>query len=239
MGNSGIAYQSLYSISNNPAGIVGLQQCQIGAAYQSHFLTTEIQSQAAYAALPLASSHAIGFGVNSYGLKDVSNFLTIRGIYGKRFGSTFATAIGVNYHRFYVRNYHNEQTASLDLGFQYYASDKLAFGLLARNVTLSVFMDDTPQYIAKEFAVGFCYSLSGQLQISSDLYYDIHEYFNFRSGLAYWFDPRLCVRAGAASDPTQYFGGVGFLIKKIQIDMASSFHPRLGSSLQLALSYGF
>jgi hypothetical protein len=68
MGNTGIAYQSLYSISNNPAGIVGLQQCQIGAAYQSHFLTTEIQSQAAYAALPLASSHAIGFGVNSYGL---------------------------------------------------------------------------------------------------------------------------------------------------------------------------
>lgn len=239
MGNTGLAQRSLYSLTNNPAGIAGLVQSQIGLAHQSHFLTSDIQSQAVYAVLPFGSSHTMGLSANNYGLPNVSSFLTLKGVYAKRFGHTFATAIAANYHRFYVRNYESEQTISLDLGFQYYVGDKLTFGALARNATSSVFQDNIPQYIAQEFAFGFSYLVSEQLQVSSDIYYDIHEAFNFRGGLAYWFDPRLAIRGGAASHPMQYFGGIGLLVKKIQVDMASSFHPKLGTSPQLAVSYGF
>lgn len=239
MGNTGLAQRSLYNVTNNPAGIAGLTQSQIGLAYQSHFLSSDIQSQAVYAVLPFASSHAIGLGANSYGLKEVSTLLNLRGIYAKRFGQTFTAALSANYHRFYVRNYESDHTVSLDLGFQYYAGDNLVLGALARNVTSSVFQDDILQYIAQEFAIGFAYAVSQQLQVTSDIYYDIHDRFNFRGGLAFQFDQRVVIRGGAASHPMQYFGGVGLLVKKIQVDIASSFHPRLGTSPQLALTYGF
>ena len=239
MGNTGIAQQSVFNITNNPAGISGLERPHLGLAYQNHYLSTEIQSQAAFAVLPFGNSHAVGISANSYGLKDVSNLLTLRGAYAKRFGQSFSSSAAVNYHRFYVRNYHSDQTISLDLGFQYYWDKKLTFGTFARNVTSSMFQEDTQEYIPEEYAVGFSYQLSEQLQVSSDVYYDIREQFNFRGGFAYWFDPRLVIRGGAASHPTQYFGGIGVLVQKIQIDIASSFHPRLGTSPQLAVSYEF
>ncbi|HMR20244.1 MAG TPA: DNA-binding protein [Sphingobacterium sp.] len=239
MGNTGLGQSSLYSITNNPAGIAALKQSQVGLAYQSHFLSSDIQSQAIYAVLPFASSHVVGFGANNYGLKDVSSLLTMRGVYAKRFGQTFATAIAANYHRFYVQNYQSDHTTSLDLGFQYYVGDRVTLGLLIRNATSSVFPDDTPQYIAQYFATGFAYSISEQIQVASDIYYDIHNLFNYRGGLAYRFDHRVVIRGGAASHPMQYFGGIGLSINKVQVDIASSFHPRLGTSPQLALAYGF
>lgn len=239
MGNTGLAHQSLFNVTNNPAGIATIDGPQVGLAYQHHFLSTEIQSQAAFAAIPFLGSNTIGFSANSYGLKNVSNLLTLRGVYAKRFGKSFATSISANYHRYYVRNYQSDHTVSLDLGLQYYASDDLTFGALARNLSSSMFQDYISEYIPEEYGVGFSYRLSEQLMVSSDVYYDLREQFNFRGGLAYHFDARLVIRGGAASHPAQYFGGVGLQIKKIQIDIASSFHPRLGTSPQLALSYGF
>lgn len=239
MGNTGIAQESVFSIANNPAGISRVTKPHLGLAYQSHFLSTEVQSQAVFAVLPFASSHAVGLSVNRYGLKEVSTSLTLRAAYTKCFGNSISTSVSVNYHRYYVRNYHNDQTISLDLGFQYYWGENLIIGALARNATSAMFQDETLEYIPEEYALGFSYQLSEQLQVSSDIYYDIREHLNFRGGFAFWFDPRLVIRGGAASRPTQYFVGVGLLVQQIQFDIASSFHPRLGTSPQLAVSYGF
>ncbi len=239
MGNTGLAQGSLYSISNNPAGIALLENIQAGVAYQSHFLSSEIQSQALYLAVPFSSSNAVAFGVNSYGLKEVSNLLTLRGVYSKRFGHLFSSAISINSHRYYVKNYEDDQALSLDLGFQYYVNDYVTIGALARNVTSARYQDHILQYIPVEFGLGFCYIMSKELRIACDAYYDKYIPLSYRGGIAFNVDSRVSVRGGVGSHPIQYFGGVGLVVAKLHIDIASSFHSRLGTSPQLAIAYVF
>jgi len=239
MGNTGLAQTSLYSISNNPAGVALLDNIQAGAAYQNHFLSSDIQSQAMYLAIPITRGNAIAFGGNRYGLKEVSNVVILRGIYAKNFGHVFSCAVGLNYHHYYVRNYDNDQTLSLDLGFQYHVHEQLHIGALARNVSMSRYRDDILQYIPVEYGLGFCYALSDGLRFASDIYYNTETYFNYRGGLEYRIDAKVFLRGGMASHPAQYFGGIGLGLHKMKIDLASSFHPRLGSSPQLAVAYGF
>jgi len=87
--------------------------------------------------------------------------------------------------------------------------------------------------------VGFCYTIARGLRVASDVYYDSHTKFDYRGGIEYGIDSRIFLRGGAASHPLQDFAGAGLVWKNIRADMASSFHPRLGTSPQLALAYGF
>ncbi|NGM60341.1 DNA-binding protein [Sphingobacterium sp. SGG-5] len=239
MGNTGLAQGSLYSISNNPAGVASLESMAFGVAYQNHFFSSEIQSQAVFAALPFASSSTLAFGMNSYGLQGVANLLTLRGSYAKQFGRHFSSGISVNSHRYYVTNYENDNTLSLDLGFQYYANDDITIGALARNVTKAQHEDVVPAYIPVEFGIGFYYKLSTALRIAYDMYYGLYTSLDYRGGIEYAVDSRVVVRGGVASHPTQYFGGVGLVLNKLHVDIASAFHPRLGTSPQLAIAYDF
>src|SRR5690606_24280455 len=205
-------------------GIALLENMQFGIASQSHFFSSEIQSQALFIACPLASSHVVAFSVNSYGIKKVSNLLTLRGVYTKRFGHLVSGAISVNGHRYHVTNYQDDKTFSLDLGFQYYVSDYITVGAFTRNVTKSKYQDNILQYIPAEFGIGFCYVLSRELRLACDTYYDKYKALDCRGGVEYAVDAKIFIRGGIATLPMQYFGGVGLTLDKLHVDIASSFH---------------
>jgi len=61
MGNTGIATESIYSLTNNPAGIGNLKNVNLAIAYQPHFMTKELRTQAVYLALPVKNVGALGF----------------------------------------------------------------------------------------------------------------------------------------------------------------------------------
>lgn len=239
MGNTGIAQSSLFSVVSNPAGMTGLSTVQVGLACQTHFLSTDIQSQALFMGLPLRRFGSIGVSVNSYGIPTVANTLTSRVAYARQWGHSFSSSVSVNHHRYYVRNYESSNTWSLDLGFQYLVAEQIRIGWFARNVTGSFYEDHVMEYIPKQVAAGILYELSRQLSLSGDIYYDWLAHWNYRGGFAYQFDKRLSIKGGACSGPLHYTAGFGLLLAKLQIDVASSFHPRLGTSPQLAMSYGF
>lgn len=45
-GNTGIATESIYSLTNNLAGIGSLTDVYLAIAYQPHFMTKELRTQA-------------------------------------------------------------------------------------------------------------------------------------------------------------------------------------------------
>ncbi|MBE8719506.1 PorV/PorQ family protein [Sphingobacterium pedocola] len=237
MGNTGLARQSIYSIGLNPAGIAALTNVSVALAYQQHFLSSEIQSQAAYLNIPLKPLGGVGLGVNSYGIHGVSTLLTVRSIYARQFGNQIFSAIGLNYHQFYVKNYGNDQTFSVDLGIQVKMSPHLLIGALIRNISSAHYKEDVEQRIPREIGLGLNYEVSEHLSLVSDVYYDFLSEMNYRAGIEFAFDHRFKLRGGAMSNPLHYFAGIGLILNKIQIDIASSFHPKLGTSPQIAMAY--
>lgn len=239
MGNVGIGNKGLYSLGINPAGISSMKSLAVGIAYQNHYLIPDIQSQAFYMAIPVSSSTYLGLSANSYGLKGVSNLLTLRTVYARKFGKSISAAVAGNYHRYYVKNYESSQKGSLDIGFQYQISDEVTIGVLGRNMTYTSYDDAVSQSIPTEYAVGATYQLSKEVLIATDMYYDTYKKLNYHAGLEYALQQKIKVRGGLASQPLQYFTGVGLVWKKLDVDVALSFHPNLGTSPQLALMYVF
>ncbi|MGN0001954.1 MAG: DNA-binding protein, partial [Sphingobacterium composti] len=182
---------------------------------------------------------ALGFGIRNYGIAQVSSFLTSNLAYARSFGGVFSSSISANYHRYYVENYISDNAFSLNLGGLIRFSESVNVGFVFRNATFSKFKDDTEQYLPAELGAGFLYKISKDLSLEGDCYYELEQGVNIRGGLAYSVAEIIILRAGASSNPMQYFGGIGLVWNKFQFDVSSSFHTRLGSSPQIALAYAF
>lgn len=239
IGNTGVALKSIYSITNNPAGLVGMANVELALAVQSNFVSSELSTQAFYLGLPVQKQGAFGIGIHRYGLAGVSSLVTLSSVYARSFGDFFSTSLSFNYHSFSIANYGNDNTFSIDLGFQVQLVDQLRMGLIIKNISQEMFLEDIDQYLPREIALGIKYDIANAIFLSSDVYYDPLQKVRIRTGLAYEIDNVIFFRAGVASGPIQYYLGIGLNVDKFRIDCATSFHPQLGSSPQIALSYAF
>lgn len=237
MGNTGVGQGGIYSLTANPAGLVMLEGVTAAIAYQQHVLKSDIQTQAAYLGIPLARKGAIGLAIHNYGIPAVTSFLRSNLSYARSFGTVFQASISANYHRKHVQTYGGGQTLSADLGLQYSVKNSLNVGVLFRNVSGAKFDNSVSERIGRELVLGMDYFVSQVLNVNVDLAHDLEYHFFIRSGLAYAISPFFLIRMGVSSNPLQYYGGVGFVLNNITIDLSSSFHPRLGTSPQIALAY--
>lgn len=238
-GNSGLGKQSIYCVGSNPAGITALPTLTIASIYEQHFLSTEIESQTAFFSVPLTKTAFFAGGLSRYGIAKVSNVVGLKAVYAKQFGGRISAAVALNYHRFYVIHYEDDYTYSADLGFQYKFSGALCVGVLIRNVTMSAFNDDVEQWIPAEVGIGANYIVSPELSLALDTYYDIYTELNVKTGIQYEIDRLVKFQVGLNLIPLQYFAGIDLSVSAFHINIASSFHSRLGVSPQLAISYAF
>lgn len=237
-GNTGVALEGLYSLSTNPAGIGGVTSVTIGTAYQQHFMTSDLRSQGIYLAVPLASFGALGVHWRNYGVRDVSSLSTLSLSYVKRLGRVFQTSISANHHQYAVEGFRAERSLSADLGLQMLLGS-MTVGLFYRNVTQSAFARDIEERLPQELGLGVAYAFSEAVTWSLDVVREFPSAFDLRTGVQYAFDRRFRFRGGASGFPVQYFAGFGLWFDRMEVDLASSFHQRLGSSPQIALSYAF
>ncbi len=239
IGNSGIALKSLYSITNNPAGLVGLRGIEAALAFQSNFVSSELSTQALYIGMPIKKEGAVGISIHRYGLAGVSSLMTLSSVYARSFDDFFSTSLSFNYHSYSITNYGNDNFFSLDLGFQVLIIDQLTLGLIINNISQQLFAEDIDYYLPREIAIGIKYDIAPAIFISSDVYYDPLQKVNIRTGISYEIDNVIFFRTGVASGPLQYYAGIGLKLNNFRIDCATSFHPQLGSSPQIAISYAF
>lgn len=238
-GNTGVALKSIYSITNNAAGLTGLSSAEAAIAYQANFIASELSTQVIYVALPIKKANAVGLAFHRYGLASVSSILTMSGAYVRSFGDLFSTSISINYHSFSVKDYGNDQTYSVDLGGQFPITEQITIGAIIRNISNEMFAEDIDQYLPREIALGIAFDISEQIYVSTDVYYNPFQNITVRTGASYEIDKMVALRIGASNGPTQFYGGIGLRIRNIKIDCSSSYHTQLGTSPQIALSYAF
>lgn len=238
-GNTGVALTSIYSITNNAAGLARLSDIEVALAYQPNYISSELSTQAFYVGVPIRQQGALGLAMNRYGLAGISSLLTISSAYSRAFADFLATSITLNYHSFSIANYGNAKSYSVDLGFQLAIIEEFTLGAVFRNISREMFAEDVNQYLPQEIALGMKYDVNKSIFIATDVYYDSFQKYNLRTGVSYDIAKVVSFRVGVATGPIQYYTGIGLRANKLQIDFSSSFHAQLGSSPQIALRYAF
>ena len=239
MGKTAAAPSGLLAITTNSAGLYSLTAIELAAAYQQHFLSADIASQALLLGLPISPSSRIGLGFVKYGLKDVSSLLRVGASWCRLFGENFSSSLTINYHQYYVRSYSSATAFSADLGLLYRFSDALQTGLYFKNIGNQSFASPIDETIDRELGLGFSYAFSDEFTLATDLVRRFPKELSYRAGFSYRAHPQLVLRAGALSNPIQYTAGVGFKHKHWRFEWAQLFHVQLGISPQLLMAYAF
>ena len=87
--------------------------------------------------------------------------------------------------------------------------------------------------------VGTFYRLSDIFCLTSELENDFGDHFVLKSGIEYSILEKLFVRAGVAGKPYQLSGGIGFQVKKLTFDLATTYNQYLGNSPSVSFQYQF
>ena len=238
MGNTGLAYANLYAFDHNAAVLPFLQSLEAGIAYQPHFLSNEIRSQALYLAARIPRG-GIGLALQNYGIPEVSSINQISAAYSRSFGPKFASAIAINYHGFHVKNVISEQSYSLDLGFYYKLVNEFAVGAVWKNISGVNYSDLIDRSIDSRAGLGARYTFSSDVSVASDLLYSRLQGLLYRVGVDYTMGKLVHFRTGLDTNPMILTAGIGIIVKDWRVDLSTTYHRRLGTAPQIALAYAF
>lgn len=238
MGNTGTALDGINSLTVNQSGLTSLTATTASIFHQSHFFNADIQSQGLLIAVPTKYG-VFGGMATRYALAGTYSEIKTGLTFARRFGNEFSAALALNYHQFRIANYGGSESASVEAGVQYQVIPDFALGLHIANPGNMGYDNEAYAVIPTVGRLGAAYAFNAQVQVSADLLYLYDGGLDTRIGLEYLVIPWLAFRGGVSLRPMQQYAGFGLEWEQFQLDMSAMFHPRLGMSPQLCLSYAF
>jgi len=246
---SGSRYQALsdatvglsgcWSVFGNQAGLCGIDRPVVGGSFQNRFLVNELSTRAGLLVWPVQSS-VFAFSLSQFGQIPFRQ---------EKFGLAYARQISpklnfgmqFNCYRLFLSE-ENRSVSSFgaELGIQYLFTERFVAGLHVMNpyrtgVNLTSGMFRYPSRIK----AGAFYRLSNLFSLTSELENDLNDHFILKSGIEYNILEKLFVRAGVSGKPYQLSVGIGFQVKKLTFDLATTYNQYLGNSPSVSFQYQF
>ena len=124
------------------------------------------------------------------------------------------------------------------LGVQSQVTERLRLGATLfnpLNIRLKTLNEDAlPIVMAIGLSYRFTEDFIGQLEVEKD---SQRAGVRIGGGLEYMLFERFSFRAGAQHNPNILSFGVGYWVRKIQVDVAAQLHQELGASIQMGISF--
>lgn len=236
MGNNGAAVTDVWAIAANPAALCGLKTSTFSLSYTKHLFSNELSTQSFAGAIPF-KNNTIGFGLQRYGFSEY-NQNSAAFAYAKKFGQFIFLALKINYHQLKISNYGTTSGVSVDAGAIYQLNHQFTIGAFVNNPAKQQY--NTKQILTEipsSFNLGLSYAASQQLLIAATADKTLQQPVSISIGLDYKMFELLSLRGGLSAQPFKQYAGFGLNYRKFWLDMATVYHPQLGYSPQIALSY--
>jgi len=237
LGNNTATLVDVFSVNNNQAGIGFLKDFSFGVSAKNRFIFKELNEINASAIFPTKTG-VFGLNVNYYGNKLYSE-KKIGAAFGKSFGEKFSVGLQFDYLNISIQEYGNKHFFTFEVGLQYYIIKQLLIGAHINNPLRLTVDEETDEKLPTVMNFGFKYMPSNKLLILFEVEKDIDFKPVFKFGLEYNVVEKFSLRGGFNANPFTGSFGFGVNLKNIEIDAAIIFHPVLGISPQISLTYAF
>jgi len=239
LAGASVGLSDCWSVFGNQAGLASIDRPEIAGSFQNRFLVNELSTRSGLFVFPVQSSvFAISFyqfGKNPFRQEKF-------GIaYARRIFPQLNFGVQFNYYQLFLSEDNRSAGSSgLELGFQYLLAGKLVLGLHVLNpyqTGIKTFSGNF--YYPSRINFGAFYHLSDFLSITTELENDFDRHFRVKTGLEYIILEKLFLRTGISGKPYQLSAGIGFQIKKLMMDMATTYSQYLGNSPSVSFQYQF
>lgn len=167
----------------------------------------------------------------------------IRLLAGKRIARRWTLGIGLHYTWWQTLLEENPRSRlGCDLGATFSPFDNLLIGMLISDFPSwpigkkEIVNEDNNSYLVE---IGFQWRIINDLLIVVSLESGESVAVAGRLGMEYDLFPDFSVRAGLQTDPFQPSAGVGYRLRSVTFDVATVYHPVLGLSTGIGLTFTF
>ena len=222
------------SILFNPALIVNKEKKSIHLEYFNRYMLKELGTMSGSFYYP---NQLLSAGVDKY------REMMVRVPVGKRLGDQWALGLGVHYSFLQTDLLENTRSRlSTDLGITFSPIDKLLIGMLIMNLPSvsigdkEIEIEDFNYYLIQ---ISFQWEIINSLLITGSVGTENENLVVGNFGLEYTAFDSFFIRAGIQTAPLLPSLGIGYNFSCFTIDVASIYHPILGMSTSLGLSFSF
>lgn len=237
MAGTSACLSGVESVQGNQAGLASLQSKQASISYLNRFCTKELSTKSCAFALP-TSHGTLGLGISWFGFKLFSQ-QKFNLAYAKSFGENFSMGISLDYLATVIPEYENQNSFLAEFGISAKPFPKIILGAHLFNPTGSRLAKYGREKIPTLIQMGVAYIYSEKILLLAEVEKDIEKKTGIKTGIEYSPIKELYLRIGYSTQPSAISFGVGLLLKEFNIAIASSYHPLLGISSQLGLTYSF
>ena len=217
------------SILFNPALIVDKDKKSIHLEYFTRYMLKELGTMSGSFYYP-NQLLSVGVDISVFGF-DKYREMMVRVLGGKRLGDQWALGLGVHY-----------SFLQTDLGITFSPIDKLLIGMLIMNLPSvsigdkDIEIEDFNYYLIQ---ISFQWEIINSLLITGSAGTENENLVVGNLGLEYTAFDSFFIRAGIQTAPLLPSLGIGYNFSCFTIDVASIYHPILGMSTGLGLSFSF
>jgi len=238
LSGAAITLSDVYATTNNQAGLGFMTEYAVGVYTDRKFLNAKVNNINVAIALPFQKVGTFGLSANYYGFS-LYNETKIGLAYARKFGSKFSLGVQFDYLRLNMAELGNRNFFTIEMGMQYKPWKVLTFGAHIYNPipykVEPVFGERLPTII--KFGLG--YEPATKVLIAAEYEQDIFYKPRFKAGIEYRVVKYVSLRVGAQSTPFCGTFGFGVNVVGVRLDAAAAYHPVMGFTPHLALSYSF
>lgn len=231
MGNVRTISTDATSLLGNQAGLAHLTKMNAFVFGENRFLLPDVNQFSAGFALPTASG-TFGLAMQYFGFEGY-NEQKIGLAYARKLTKKLFIGMQMDYLNLRIPEYGNSGKLTFEVGVQAQISPKLMIGT---HIFSPITIDwNETDIVLTVFAIGASYQPTKKLTLSTEVEKDFEYPLNVKFGLDYQIIQPLSLRVGLTTFPIQNTFGVGLHLKKMTIDIASTFHPTLGVSSGISI----
>lgn len=240
LGTYSAKYVDVYATRNNPASLAQLKRASVGVYAERRFLQENLNQYTASLGLPAAGGAFALHG--SYLGFSLQNQTQLQLAYGLKLGSKVDIGAAFDYRSIRQSGiYGNSNAITGSVGMMLHLTEKIHAGVYAYNPLRAAWSKtNQEERLPSRYTFGLGYDASDKFFVSAELEQEEGQGVNINAGFQYQFVPQFFVRAGVGTLTSNYFVGLGFRLKDVRLDLATSYHPQLGLTpgLLLVLDFG-
>lgn len=223
-----------FSFTANQAALAHATTLMAGLYGERRFLLQDLSWYQVAATLPTRSGN---FGLKgTYFGNVIHTEMEVGLAYGRKLGDKVAVGGQFNYYTQRVPQYYTASALSIEAGILLKLNEQVQAGFHMYNPNGTP-LSKTEEKLPAIYTVGFGYTPSDRLIVSSEVQKIEDENINFRAVVCYQFDKRLYAKAGISSANAVYSIAGGVKLSSIALEVATSIHPQLGMSPGLMILF--
>lgn len=233
------SYSSLnadvFSFTGNQAALAGQKNFSAGSYYERKFLLEELTSYTAALALPTSSGN---FGLKtSYSGQSLFNESSVSLAYGRSVWKNIDVGIQFNYINLNASEYGHASAINFDAGVLIHLAERLNTGLHVSNPTSGKLGKLEDERLPSLYSAGIGYDVSDKFFIGTEIQKMEGLPVSITTGFLYRLDEKIITRVGISTPESNFYFGLGVLLKNLHLEATANVHPYLGVTPGLLLIY--